>query len=153
MQQMLQRLLIDRFMVRVHAEQRSSDVFLLVRRRETLGPMLRPSTSTCRDNPPCRRIGNATMLRGEAVTIREIAATLALRVGRPIIDRTGLEGFYDAELNFAEESKAGLPVVAAPDGAAAIVTALQEQLGLKLEARREPIEVLVIDAAERPTSD
>jgi uncharacterized protein (TIGR03435 family) len=65
-------------------------------------------------------------------------------VGRVIVDETGLQGAFDFELTFA------------PDGdptAASIVTALQEQLGLKLEAGRGPIEVLVVDRATRPTPD
>jgi uncharacterized protein (TIGR03435 family) len=153
LQQMLQRLLVERFRVKVHSEQRVTDVYVLVRTRGALGPNLRPSTSTCLATPPCRRYANATALQAEGVTVREIASTLALRLGRPIIDETGLVGLYDAELNFTEESKAGLSAVAGPAGAAAIVTALQEQLGLKLESRRERVDVTVIDAAERPAPD
>jgi len=67
-----------------------------------------------------------------------------------VLDRTGLEGTFDLDLTFTPDA-AAIPIGAA--GAPSLFTALQEQLGLKLESAREPVEVLVIDRAEPPTAN
>jgi uncharacterized protein (TIGR03435 family) len=64
--------------------------------------------------------------------------------GRPVIDRSNMAGDYDIDLTFAPD-----PAVGAGD-AVSLFTAVQEQLGLKLEATRGPVKVLLIDAVERP---
>jgi uncharacterized protein (TIGR03435 family) len=82
-------------------------------------------------------------------------------VDRQVIDRTGLTGFYDLTLKWTQEpavgaSLFGVPPVPPPPvdpDAPNIFTALQEQLGLKLEAGRGPVEVVVIDRLEKPTLD
>jgi uncharacterized protein (TIGR03435 family) len=153
MQQMLQTLLEQRFQVKVHTERREMNVYALVSARAVLGPGLRKSTSDCIERPPCERYGTATQLRATAVTIAQITSTLALRMGRPIVDRTGLEGFYDAELQFSADWKGGVSPASPTDDAPPIVTAVQEQLGLKLEPVRAGLDVLIIDAAERPIAD
>jgi uncharacterized protein (TIGR03435 family) len=85
------------------------------------------------------------------------ANVLSGSAGRRVIDRTGLTGSFDIELTFdpapAAKAPPGAPVGPAPtdDAKPSIFTALQEQLGLKLEATRGPVDVLVIDQAERPT--
>jgi uncharacterized protein (TIGR03435 family) len=81
------------------------------------------------------------------------------RVGRMVLDRTGLEGSYDLEVEFSPEAQAmsAGDSPAGPDRPAAdrpsIYTALQEQLGLKLESRRGPVDVLIVDRAELPTAN
>jgi uncharacterized protein (TIGR03435 family) len=71
-------------------------------------------------------------------------------VGRPVLDRTGLTGRWDIELQFA--CAAGLQVAQdQPNAPASVFTAVQEQLGLKLESRREKMDVLVIDHVQMPT--
>jgi uncharacterized protein (TIGR03435 family) len=87
-------------------------------------------------------------------------------VGRPVIDQTGLTGLYDFTLKFAPEGRDAGPLgptlallgkqVQAPPldpNAPSLSAALQEQLGLKLEAARGPVEVVVIDRLEKPTPD
>lgn len=90
------------------------------------------------------------------------ATGIANQLGRPVIDKTGLTGAYDFELTFMPEGRGapigplppGAPDIPAPDpDAPSIFTAVQEQLGLKLEAGRGPVEVLVIDSVERPIED
>lgn len=78
------------------------------------------------------------------------AEVLSRSAGRIVVDRTGLAGAFDVSLSYANPS-----VVAAggPSDAPELFTALQEQLGLKLEATRGPVEVLVIDSAEHPVND
>ena len=81
---------------------------------------------------------------------------LSGQVGKPVIDRTGLNGNYDVELRFALGS-AGPPrpdgQAALPDDAPSIFTAVQEQLGLKLVPGEAPVDTLVIDHIERPDPD
>jgi uncharacterized protein (TIGR03435 family) len=93
----------------------------------------------------------------------ELATTLSDLHGRPVIDRTGLTGLYDFTLRYAPElgrvagplgllPPGGLPPVVDPD-APSLSAALQEQLGLKLENARGPVEVVVIEKLEKPTLD
>ena len=76
-------------------------------------------------------------------------------IDRPVLDRTGLTGTYDVDLVFAPAQTgpgvAGAALAVAPEDALSIFTAVEEQLGLKLESRREPVDVVVIDSVERPT--
>ena len=83
-----------------------------------------------------------------------LANALRPYVGREVVDRTGLTGEFDFGLQFSPPPTtgsidAGIPV-APLDDAASVFTALQEQLGLKLESTRGPVELMVIDSAEKP---
>jgi len=81
---------------------------------------------------------------------------VTLGADRPVVDRTGLSGLVDVRLEWSPALAAGTPdaVSASPSGAGvSLFTALQEQLGLRLEATQEPVEVLVIDRVERPRPD
>ena len=90
----------------------------------------------------------------------QIANALAMRVNRVVVDRTGLSGAYEVELEWTPDQ---LPPGPPPPGAPplppidpngpSIFTALQEQLGLKLESTKGPVDVLVIDSVEHPTED
>jgi uncharacterized protein (TIGR03435 family) len=86
----------------------------------------------------------------------EFARTLELDVDRPVIDMTGLEGTYDIRLEFAPiiNSPFGSPDFGSPDPQAPeLFTALTEQLGLRLESRRGPVDVLVVDSALRQPTE
>ena len=88
----------------------------------------------------------------------ELVGGLMPMVGRLVTDRTGLSGRFEVNLEFTPEQmpppRAGGPPMPAIDpNGPTIFTALQEQLGLKLEPERAPVDVLVIDRAERPTPD
>jgi uncharacterized protein (TIGR03435 family) len=86
--------------------------------------------------------------------MEQLTRNLVGGVGRIVVDKTGLQGYYDFTLNFAPESVPGAPAAPAADVTApSLFTAMQEQLGLKLEPGREPIQVLVIDRAARPAAD
>jgi len=94
-------------------------------------------------------------------TIAQVVPMLADLLGRPVIDKTGLTGLYDLALTYAPEGRVvgpfgptpgATPPPSDPD-APSLSVALQEQLGLKLESARGPVEVLVIDRIERPTLD
>jgi uncharacterized protein (TIGR03435 family) len=100
-------------------------------------------------------------------SLDDLAKALGLDLDRIVIDKTGITGRYDFHLNFgADETTAGLnsmrgpngPVVTPstpsdPSGGPSIFTAIQEQLGLKLESAKGPREFLVIDRVERPTEN
>ena len=106
---------------------------------------------------------NPGLSAGSGRAIADLVTTLADLVSRPVIDKTGLTGMYDFSLKFAPESAGSTTIVrllspAAPtpagdSNAPSLAAALQEQLGLKLESARGPVEVVVIDKVEKPTLD
>ena len=103
------------------------------------------------------------MSAGGGQMIQGLVQTLSNAVGRPVVDRTGLAGAYDFNLRWAFDPGQGAgPLGAPPPGAVLptpdpdapnLFTALQEQLGLKLENQRAPVEVVVIDRIEKPSLD
>ena len=78
---------------------------------------------------------------------------LSQLVRRPVVDRTGLQGGFDYELKFATGDLRGSAAPSADTAEASIFTALQEQLGLKLESVRAPVQVLIVDHVQRPRAD
>lgn len=159
---MLRTLLADRFKLVAQIEKRELQTYALVKARTDgkLGSNIKPAEAPCvgprgEPNPlaiQCAAPGSvpgATSFAG--VPMPQVAALLSLVVGRPVTDRTELAGPYDLELRFSGDPAAGAPL---PDASApSIFTALQEQLGLKLEAERELVEVLVITSIDRPTEN
>ena len=85
-------------------------------------------------------------ITGTKTTMTRLADYLSNQAGRPVIDDTGMKGEYDFRVEWAPDEKPG-------SSRPSIFAALQEQLGLKLEAERGPVEVVVIDHVERPTED
>jgi uncharacterized protein (TIGR03435 family) len=126
---MLQALLMERFKLTVHKEMKEQKAYLLVVGKN--GPKLKDGRSEGGQNQmlPGR-------IMGGAMPLSMLAAMLARFAGYPVVDRTGLQGTYDIDLKFAKDSS---------DLAAAV----QEQLGLKLETGKAPVETLVVDRAER----
>jgi uncharacterized protein (TIGR03435 family) len=177
---MLQALLAERFGLKTHTETRELPVYLLVLARKdgVLGPQMKKADIDCaalfaavtaggkmperlpNGNLPCgisvRGNGGQGVVTGNGVAMEALARNLVGGVGRIVVDKTGLPGYYDINMTFAQDSLPAAPAApaAAPDGAApSLFTAMQEQLGLKLEPGRAPIQVLVIDRAERPAAD
>jgi uncharacterized protein (TIGR03435 family) len=93
--------------------------------------------------------GNDTVYIGNNRTMTQLANVLSRAADRPVADRTGLSGEFDVELRWTS----ALEPTSATDNAESLFTALGQQLGLKLESTRGPVEVLVIDSVERPTPD
>src|SRR5262245_2301395 len=159
---MLQSLLADRFKMKFHRETRELPILALIVARG--GPKLIPAASDSaaptREAGPRAALGsNATAGAGGAPsasgtgsrlstmhsigTLSSFAGNLSRNVDRPVIDMTGLTGTYDMRLAFK-------PANAPPeDPGPTIFTALTEQLGLRLEARKGPVEVIVIDSIEK----
>jgi uncharacterized protein (TIGR03435 family) len=163
---MLRQLLADRFRLKAHFEQREHSVFALVLARADgrFGPRLAPAAVDCATvagpvpfdpgKPPvCGSRGGAGNLSIGGLTMEQIALVLTSPAGRQIVNRTGLNGGFDLELKWTQEPPAGDRNPAVPATGPSIFTALEEQLGLKLESTRAPIEVLVIDSVEQPTPD
>jgi uncharacterized protein (TIGR03435 family) len=173
---MLRQLLGDRFKLKIRVEQRPVDVYALVIARDDgrLGPRLRPASATCVAEYESGRLKPQVvppLVLGEKpracmATTQEAGALLRtsgtwsfaatvgmlqLMVDRKVIDRTGLTGFQ--EVDFEYDPRSTRPLDSAADLGVSMFTALQEQLGLKLEPRREPTAVLVVDSAEMPSEN
>lgn len=179
-QRMLRALLADRFQLVVHTERREQPAYALTLARADgrLGASLTRSTADCEaqrkaNTPPpvsnplaaplCGiRVGPGNELVGGAM-MAELAPSLSRLVGRIVVDRTGLTGRYNVKLTWASDQDASAPSALAPGGQGQAIgtqpdgpslsTALQEQLGLKLESTRTPIDALVIDRAEPAAPD
>jgi uncharacterized protein (TIGR03435 family) len=150
-QLMLQRVLEERFGLKHHREVREVPIYLLVRARADgrLGPGLRPSTFDCSGPPRTSKCG--TMIGFNAISGRGtdwgfLSLPLQLGLDRPAVDKTGLSGNFDIEFKWSRD--------VSPTGDQPFVfTAIEEQLGLKLQPGRAPLDVMVIDAVSRPTPD
>ena len=180
---MLRTLLAERFGLRTHRESRQADGYALVlasgNRRS---PGLRPVNVDCDSTsppepgpvqglfPPEKRpaCGSSVVttrlvsgpvlriVRYSAITMDRFANGLDGSVGRPVVNRTGLAGTFDIELQYIAEMPAGpgvsAPTSPAPDGVS-FRDALKEQLGFELRPERVQVEMLVIDAVDRPAPD
>jgi uncharacterized protein (TIGR03435 family) len=179
-QLMMQRLLAERFGLVVHTEPRELPVYALTvaRRDGQLGPRIKRADRDCLalmtqapggvpvqaprladGRPGCGIMRDASgkiMAGGTSMTMLAISI-LTGPAGRIVVDRTGLAGSYDFDFEFALDQAPG--AVPGPDAATAVAerpglfTALEEQLGLKLQAMRAPIDVTVIDRATPPTEN
>jgi uncharacterized protein (TIGR03435 family) len=149
-QAMVRGLLEDRFKLRLRREKREIPVYLLMRldERGGLGPNLKPAVNECPPRATCG-VSGVGYSRGLAQPWSMLLQSIVNAVrDRRVLDRTGLSGRFDFDLTFRQALSAdpGEPGVD-------IFTAVQQQLGLKLEPAREPFEVGVIEHIERPTPD
>jgi uncharacterized protein (TIGR03435 family) len=152
---MLQRLLADRFGLRAHHEQRELPTYALgVERAGVPGPNLKPSSLDCgRDAAACRGFANRWMIRSAGMTMAQLAVRLQPLVARPVEDRTGLAGSFTLDLKWGDAGPPETERPATADEAAALITALRDQLGLTLVSTRGRFDVVVVDAISRPLSD
>jgi uncharacterized protein (TIGR03435 family) len=167
---MMKTMLADRFKLALHPETRPIPVYALVLARSDgrFGPTLRQSLAKCDtrnppapgtpppqppppldgvDLPSCGTNTGRGMLRAAGIQLEAFTRNMAGVAGRIIVDKTGLTGTYDMVLRFnpdANDTSSDLP---------SLFAAVQEQLGLKLDAQTAPAEVLVIDRVERPTEN
>ena len=178
-QEMWRRLFAERMKLAAHDETTEQPIYNLVVARTDgrLGPRLKRSTHDCiaeskaaqeRGGPPVfpatdaefldscgMRIGNGRLISG-GFTMQRLAQQLRGLSGRVVRDRTGLTGFYVIDFTFAPPGQPAGPAPAAaadPNDAVSVFTALQEQLGLKLESDKMPIQHVVVDRIERPTEN
>jgi bla regulator protein blaR1 len=183
---MLQALLEDRFKLKIHQETREVPVYALTVAKN--GPKLKAfEEGTCiafetfvpppQGSPEqkfptfCGMISRGKSASGvnwrlHGGTLDDLARALGMDLDRIVINKTGIEGKYEVEMEFAvDETTAGLnslrvaggvpayPVPAEPTGGLSVFTAIQQQLGLKLESAKGPREFFVIDRVEKPTEN
>jgi uncharacterized protein (TIGR03435 family) len=156
MRAMVRHMLAERFALKAHAVVRERPIYRMVvyRRDGKLGPWIyRTDNAECGgSNPqPCRLAVWSGGLESSGMGLPQLAATLfnssqTTGVDRPVIDQTGLTGMFGFTLVFSS-----FDTVPHVSGGPSIFTALREQLGLKLEPARGPVEQLVIDSVEKPT--
>jgi uncharacterized protein (TIGR03435 family) len=179
---MLRTLLAQRFSLVVHREQRELPIYVLTTARNgQTGPRLRPADAQCapvtppKGSPPgplpphpkgvveaaplfvhgppprCGSLFLAGHFSGRSVTMEVLTGELAAATGRAVVNRTGLTGEFDFDLRYAADlnTLADLDAVTTPE----LTTAVQEQLGLRLQASRGPVEVLVVDQVMMPTEN
>jgi uncharacterized protein (TIGR03435 family) len=146
---LLRSLLEDRFQLRTHREQRQMAIYALVRARSdgVLGPRFRKSTVDCfTESPKCGFAGGPVgRVKADSITMDILTQLLGNATDRIVVDRTGLQGGFAIDLEWSPDQTAS--------DQPSIFTAAQEQLGLKLESTRGPVDVLVIDHVEKPTPD
>jgi uncharacterized protein (TIGR03435 family) len=183
---MLQALLEDRFQLRLHRESRELPLYVLTftttdRRR---GPRLTPTTVDCAEilaklypatgpapprppfvpgqPPPCGSTGGPGQILAQGMTMAQLASNLSSRVNRVVVDKTGMTGQFDLNLEWMPDQFQGPGTLGALPGTpppspdtqgVSIYTALQEQLGLKLASTKGPVDVLVVDRVEPLTPD
>jgi len=178
--EMLRTLLTERFKLVTHRETRELPVSALVIARADgkVAPGLEPASADCapggsrRLGPgpdgrpqlpppgvrPCETVGGTSSFTSGYITMEALARMVSGRMGRIVLNRTGLAGAFQIALRFTPEpiaiagNRPQEPTVVDPN-LPSFATALQEQLGLRLESTRAPIEVLVIDSVDRPTPD
>jgi uncharacterized protein (TIGR03435 family) len=169
MNAMLRSLLADRFRLAVHRETRDLPVYALVMARsdKRLGPKLTPSKVDCDavaeeaisrggapppvkagESPPCS-IGFSGLgqMSARSKTMADVVRVFSQLTQHVVIDGTGLKGGFDFDLNWTPDE------APADAGGPSIFTSVQEQLGLKLESRKAPLEALVVDRIEGPSKN
>ena len=140
MQPMLQALLADRFRLKLHRETRELPAFLLVVNKG--GPKLTASTK-----PDSRISVGHGIFTAQKIDMAGLADALATESDRTIVDQTGLAGEYDVTLKWTPDATDQDPA------ATSLFTAIQEQLGLRLESAKAPVEILVIDSAQKASEN
>ena len=164
---MLQNLLNDRFKLVTRRDTRDVPVYALVLARvdRRLGAQLRQSAADCAalaaaartaDAGPggprqCGRDVGPGVISAIGTTLPDFARGLSLNTGRFVMDATGLTGRFDIDLKWTPDQVIG--GAGAQNDGTSLFAAIQEQLGLRLDARQAPVNVLVIESAERPVED
>jgi uncharacterized protein (TIGR03435 family) len=178
---MLQALLVERFQLKTHYDTREGPVYrMTLADRDTLGPQLRRAAADCGNvaaeplrgitpgqSEPCGYFGpSPTVPMGSdkayqairGLTMADFATRIYPYLGRRVIDATGLAGHFDGEFEFTAEIVMPPPGPGLPnpyDGRVlpSLFSVLPQQLGLRLQSERGPVEILVVDHAEHPTEN
>ncbi len=170
---MIRSLLEERFKLKAHRETRELPIYELVVARADgrLTPEMRRPAADCDaaiaagippprqpgEPPPCGMMGGPARMIAGGTTMQRLAANLTVRLDRIVFDKTGLAGRFAFTLAWTPDQ---IPTEAPPPGippidpnGPSLFTALQEQLGLKLQPAKGPVEVLVVDSIKHPTPD
>jgi uncharacterized protein (TIGR03435 family) len=160
LREMFQSLLADRFKLRFHRETKEMAAYVLT--VEKSGPKLKVNDGTDPFSDPVK-IGERSDVRiGSGASMSDLCWNMTFNLNAPVVDKTGLAGRYDftlhpsspaSSLQPQESLEPAEPRLEGPERNADFITALREQLGLKLEYRKTPVEVFVIDHVERPSEN
>jgi len=169
--EMWRTLLKDRFKLQAHDEMRDTPIYALVVARDgALGPQLKRNAHDCAGVAPAPLRPSvltdaevmagceSVFLPGKMISGGTLMSAFAEALGRGLAgrlveDRTGLTGYYSLTLTYTPASRTAADVPAAPGDPPSIFTAMQEQLGLKLESARKPVQTVVVDHIEPPTEN
>jgi uncharacterized protein (TIGR03435 family) len=142
-------MLADRFRLMLHRESKEISIYRLVVAKS--GTRLIETGPNPGDNVVVsRRPGH---LSAQQMPMSQLVDILRGQVGRPVLDQTGIKGVFDIALDWTPDDRPTANHDDAPDSQPSLFTAVQEQLGLRLEAGKSPVEVLVIDHAERASEN
>jgi uncharacterized protein (TIGR03435 family) len=142
---MLQRLLAERFHLKLHREPKAIAHYEIELGKD--GPKMPPSP----EEPPSRLVGyNRGLLNYRHIPLGTFAVLLSRQLKQPVLDRTGLRGFYDFKIEWLpDDLPSGPPASADMETRPDLFRAMQSQLGLKLIASKAPIDVLVVDHVDQ----
>jgi len=149
----LQSMLADRFHFQCHMETKELPVYELVVAKG--GSKLKPSTAEAgkRGNTSLNGHAGSMQAHGAGVGADRIALLLGSSLDRLVLDKTGLDGSYDFALDWASDETAGPPTNSETPGEPSLFTAVEEQLGLRLQPTKAPVPVMVIDHVEQATEN
>jgi uncharacterized protein (TIGR03435 family) len=145
-QRMLRTLLEDRFKLAVHKDSKEMPGYALVAAKN--GFKLKPSEGG--ENDTRHTGGRIESLDAKNTTMATLAQLLARYTGQPVVDETAIAGTYNFQLRWSRDEQNAEPN---PDAPPSIFTALQESLGLRLQAQKVPVEIVVVDRVERTPTE
>jgi uncharacterized protein (TIGR03435 family) len=149
---MMQNLLAERFKLQIHQERKERAVYALVVAKVGVKAVSAPGDSQAKTN------WSRDHISAQHMSMTGFAERLSRVADRPVVDATGLQGAFNFELKWTPETTQAKPADNAgtllTDAQPGFFTAIEEQLGLKLEPRKAPVEILVVDHAEKvPTEN
>jgi uncharacterized protein (TIGR03435 family) len=147
---MLRKLLADRFGLKAHLDQKEMQVYAVTLAR---GGFKMPESKE--DGPPIFDSGGPTMLTAHHVTMKDFAEKVSEPLHRPVVDETGLTGKYEIKIDVAAymQSTGQTQGDGQIDVMAVLFNALQQQLGVKLESKKETVKILTVDHLEKQPSE
>jgi uncharacterized protein (TIGR03435 family) len=140
---LVQSLLADRFQLKIHHETKEIPVYELVTAKS--GSKLKDPDMNSREGYTMGDRKGIHIVQSHG-TMQRLAEQLSSTAGRPVLDKTGLTGMFAWKLDFSPNNTSDSDIPS-------VFTALQDQLGLRLEPQKAPIEILVIDSAEKPSEN
>jgi uncharacterized protein (TIGR03435 family) len=145
---MMRALLSDRFQLRAHTEEKEMPVYMLVVAKG--GPKFRQSQPGAQKALTLQSKSKGSVITVSSGDMAQLAREFSKgnNVDRPVIDKTGLTGTYDYKLEWGDDAATD-----ADAGTVSVFTAFQEQLGLRLQPTRAPVQVLIVDHAEKPSEN
>lgn len=147
----VQTLLKDRFRLEIHRETKTAPIYLLVIAKGSV----KSEALSATNNPQQGINAGLSKMLGEAASMTQLAYKLSRLLERPVVNNTGLEGNYNFKLAWTPDLVSSVSDGGSADtsGAPSLFTALQEQLGLRLEPTKGPIDMLVIDSVDKPSDN